>query len=84
MKTLANASDRAEIVQRLRAIGPESQRRWGKMTVGEMICHLSDAFRVATGEKEAKPISTWFKRSVMKWAALELPMQWPHGVSTVG
>jgi hypothetical protein len=84
MKTLANASDRAEIVRRLGAIGPESQRRWGKMAVGEMICHLSDAFRVAMREKEAKPISTWFKRSVMKWAALELPMQWPHGVSTVG
>jgi hypothetical protein len=84
MKTLTNAEDKAEIVQRLETIGPESRRRWGKMTVGEMICHLSDAFRVTKREREAKSISTWFKRSVMKWAALELPVQWPHGVSTVG
>ncbi len=84
MKTLTNAEDKAEIVRRLGAVGPESRRRWGKMTVGEMICHLRDAFRVAMREREAKSISTRFKRSVMKWAALELPIQWPHGVSTVG
>lgn len=84
MKTLANAADKAEVLRRLVAIGPESRRRWGKMTVGEMICHLSDAFRVAMRERKAKSISTWFKRSVMKWAALELPVQWPQGVSTVG
>ena len=83
MKTLTQVEDKAEIVQRLSAIGPGSERRWGKMTVHEMVCHLSDAFRVATNEREAKSIATWFTRSVMKWAALELPMQWPHGVSTV-
>ncbi|HEV2486684.1 MAG TPA: hypothetical protein VGT08_14235 [Terracidiphilus sp.] len=60
MKTLANAKDKAEIVQRLGAIGPASRRRWGKMTVAEMICHLNEAFRVAMGEKVALPISNLF------------------------
>jgi len=83
MKTLANPENKREIVRRLGAIGPGSQRRWGKMTVAEMICHLSDALRVAMSEKQAKPISNWFSRSIMKWAGLGLPMQWPHGVSTV-
>lgn len=83
MKTLANAEDMAEILRRLGALGVGSQRRWGKMTVDEMVCHLSDAFRVVFGEKHAKPVSNWFSKSVMKWAALQLPMQWPHGVSTV-
>ena len=83
MKTLANAKDKAEIVRRLEAIGPVSRRRWGKMTVAEMVCHLSDGFRVAMSEKTAKPVSNLFTRSMMKWAALRLRFQWPHGVSTV-
>ena len=83
MKTLASAEDKAEIVRRLETIGPASERRWGKMTVAEMICHLSDAFRVAMSEKDAKPVSNVFTRSVMKWFALQAPMAWPHGVSTV-
>jgi hypothetical protein len=83
MKTLANATDKREIVRRLSAIGPENQRRWGKMTVGEMVCHLNDAFKMAMGEKKAKSISNWFTRSGLKWVALSVPMRWPHGVQTV-
>ncbi len=83
MKTLATAEDKAEIVRRLGTIGPTSERQWGKMTVAEMICHLSDAFRVAMSEKNAEPVSNWFTRSVMKWFALQGSMKWPHGVSTV-
>ena len=83
MKTLSSAADTAEIVRRLGTIGPASERRWGKMTVGEMICHLSDSFRVSMGEKDAKPVSNMFTRSVMKWIALNGTMKWPQGVSTV-
>jgi hypothetical protein len=83
MKTLANGKDKDEIEQRLRAIGPGSQRRWGKMTVAEMVCHLTDALRVSMGEKPARPVSNWFTRSIFKWAGLWFPAQWPHGVRTV-
>jgi hypothetical protein len=83
LKTLANATDRDEIVRRLRALGPSSQRRWGKMSVGEMVCHLNDALKIAMGERKAKSISNWFTRTVMKRAGLSVPMKWPHGVQTV-
>ena len=83
MKTLANPQDKQEIVRRLSAIGPASQRRWGKMTVDEMLCHLSDAYRVILGERTAKPVSNWFSRSLFKWTALWMPAHWPHGVQTV-
>ena len=83
MKTLATAEDKAEIVRRLARIGPTSERQWGRMTVAEMICHLSDAFRVAMSEKDARPVSNMFTRSVMKWFALHGSMKWPQGVSTV-
>jgi hypothetical protein len=83
MKTLANSEDKIEILQRLARIGPASQRLWGRMTVAQMLCHLSDAFRVCIGERQANSVSNWFKRSVFKWAGLWLPVEWPHGVSTV-
>jgi hypothetical protein len=83
MKTLANAKDKEEIVQRLRGIRPESQRRWGKMTAPEMVCHLSDAFRISMGQKAARPARTVFTRTLFKWAGLWFPTRWPHGVRTV-
>jgi hypothetical protein len=83
MKTLANATDREEIARRLRAIGQGSRRRWGKMSVAEMICHSSDALQVAMGERKTASASNWFMRSAMKWAGLWGPMKWPHGIKTI-
>jgi hypothetical protein len=83
MKTLSNGADKAEILGRLAAIGPASQRRWGRMSVDEMICHLSDALLAALGERKTTPRSNVFTRSGMKWVGLWGPMKWPHGVRTV-
>ena len=83
LKTLANAQDKAEIVRRLASIGPSGRRRWGKMTVGQMVCHLGDAFRVALGDNSAKPLKNRYNGPLMTWLALWLPLPWPHGVSTV-
>jgi hypothetical protein len=83
LKTLTNAKNKLEILERLRAIRPESQRLWGKMSAAEMICHLSDAFRISMGEKSARAASNWFSRTLFKWAGLWFPTHWPHGVRTV-
>ena len=82
MKTLSNASDRQEVLNRLANVHPESQRRWGNMSGHQMICHLSDSFRAALGEKQLSPASTLFKRTLFKWIALWMPLRWPHGVQT--
>jgi Protein of unknown function (DUF1569) len=81
MKTLLNPIDRDEILRRLAAVHADSQRRWGRMTAPQMICHLSDSFRSALGEKSVSPDTNLFKRTVMKRLALALPV-WPHGVKT--
>ncbi len=83
MKTLANAEDKADVIRRIASIGPASRRRWGTMTVSQMICHLSDAFRVALGDKAAEPVKNRFNGTVMKWSGLWLPFPWPRGVPTV-
>jgi Protein of unknown function (DUF1569) len=82
MKTLAGQREKAEIFRRLRALRPESGRRWGKMSAHQMVCHLSDSVRVATGQKSASDATGPLQRTVVKWAALYLPLPWPAGVPT--
>jgi Protein of unknown function (DUF1569) len=82
MKTLLNIPDRNEVLDRLTGVRPESQRRWGSMSAHQMICHLSDSFRAALGEKQISQSATFFKRTIYKWAALWLPFRWPHGIKT--
>ncbi len=82
MKNFLNPNDKAEILERLRNVQPDSQRRWGKMTPHQMLCHLCDSFRVAMGEKSVKPAENLFTRTLMKWVALHTPLPWPHGIPT--
>ena len=82
MKTLANECERGQLLERLNRLRMDSQRRWGSMSSQQMICHLSDSFRAALGEKSITQSSSLFKRTIYKWAALRLPFPWPHGIKT--
>jgi hypothetical protein len=82
MKTLNAKPDREELLSRLFQVRPDSQRRWGKMSPHQMICHLSDSFKAGTGDKVVSQTGNVFHRSVLKWLALYLPVPWPHGVPT--
>jgi hypothetical protein len=80
--TLAVAADRSAIIARLRALRPDDQRRWGKMTASQMVCHLADSFRAVLGLKAVSMNTNLLKRSVLKWLALNAPLPWPHGYPT--
>ena len=82
MKTLARPEDKAEILRRLKHVRPDSVRRWGQMTAHQMICHLNDSFLGVTGQREVSPASGLFQRTLLKWAALYLPLRWPAGIAT--
>jgi hypothetical protein len=82
MKTLSNERDRAELLQRLQHLRPDSVRRWGKMSAHQMVCHCVDAFRMARGEKTVSDASTVFGRTMLKWMVLYLPLRWPPGILT--
>jgi hypothetical protein len=82
MKTLARSRDRAEILQRLKAVRPESARRWGRMSAHQMVCHLSDSFLVVTGQKPVSHSTSLLQRTIVKWMALYLPLPWPAGIPT--
>ena len=82
MKTLARHRDKAEILQRLGAVRPESVRRWGRMTAHEMVCHLSDSFRMVLGQKPVCQPTGRLQSTMIKWIALYLPLPWPAGIGT--
>jgi hypothetical protein len=82
MKTLLHRADKEEILRRLDTIQPTSQRRWGSMSAHNMICHLSDGFRMYMGERPAKPAPVPAPRLLLKWVALWAPVPWPHGFKT--
>lgn len=82
MKSLGDPKVRASCCERLARIDPLAAPRWGRMSAHQMVCHLSDSFRVAAGEKFASPATSLVQRTILKWAALHGPMKWPPGVST--
>jgi hypothetical protein len=82
VKTLGRAADKAEILDRLRTVGLESPRRWGRMTAPQMICHLNDSFLCCLGRQPVSHAHNLWYRTVMKWLALYLPLPWPRGIQT--
>lgn len=69
--------------QRIASLTPQCGRQWGKMTPHQMLCHLNDAFKMASGARPPKRIDNIFSRSVIRFVALHTSMTWPKGAKTV-
>ena len=79
MRTVRDSAVLTQLVARLEALRPDTARRWGTMTPGEMLCHLGDATASVLG----RPASAGAKsRPILKWIALRSPLPWPHGLKT--
>ena len=83
MKTLANHADCSELLARIRALAPHAERRWGAMSVGQMVCHLNDSFGTGLGERAPSPSrATWLTRTVHRWVGLHTALPWPKNAPT--
>ena len=76
--SLLDAATRAGVEARVQRLQPDSRRRWGRMTSHQAICHMSDAFRLALGDRDTAPVPGSFK-PLVRFVALQLPMRWPRG-----
>jgi hypothetical protein len=47
-----------------------------------MLCHLSDSFEAALGERYASSATGLLQRTLIKRIALYTPVRWPKGVPT--
>lgn len=85
MKSLADDQARTELLERLEKLDENSQRRWGKMNVNQMLCHLADAFIVLQQDNmPAKPPNI-FKKSQQKLLttiAIYSGIPAPRGIQT--
>ena len=83
LRTLADQVSKQSLLLRLRQLTPETKRRWGRMSAHQMVCHLSDSFRGAMGEKAVASVSNVFTRTALRWAGLHLPLPRPRGFPTL-
>ncbi len=70
MKNLFNRKVKAEILNRVNKLQPNSEKLWGKMTVNEMVCHCADQIRVALAKIKTKPDGNFFTRTFVKQVVL--------------
>jgi hypothetical protein len=83
MKSLSSPGDLAEIRTRMDLLSPTDTRRWGSMSVQQMMCHLTDAFSCPLLERTVAPFKgNPLPAPVFKWVALRFPRKWPPGVPT--
>jgi uncharacterized protein DUF1569 len=82
MTHIGNPMVRQRILQRIAALKPDTERRWGRMTSHQMLCHLSDSYRVSMGEKLVQPAAGPLQCTFVKWIALYGPAPWPKGIRT--
>jgi hypothetical protein len=54
MKSFFNPADTQQLVARINALTPASQRLWGKMDVAQMMAHCSILLRIARGLDKPK------------------------------
>jgi hypothetical protein len=54
MKTLFDPADRGALEARIRALGPENRRLWGKMNAAQALCHCGRPLETAIGDKPRK------------------------------
>lgn len=81
MKTLFRPSDHRALVLRLRALTPTADRRWGRMSPHQMVCHLADVCRVSLGERHATPVGNFAAHTIIKtvvlYTAVRIPKELP-------
>ena len=54
MKNVFQLSDKTEILERIHKLTPNTQRKWGKMTVAQMLAHLNVSYEMIYEDKHPK------------------------------
>lgn len=80
-KSVWEPDARRELKQRLASLNPQTRPQWGKMSAPQMVTHLADSLRMATGDLPCAPKTgplKFFplKQLVIYWAP------WPKGAPT--
>ena len=78
MKSLRNPEQKQELLRRIAAFRQTNTRLWGRMSAHQMICHLTDGYRLYLGEIPCTPMAApAIVKAMVRTVALYGP--WPHG-----
>jgi hypothetical protein len=80
MRMLHDPAVRSSIESRLKAIGPDSQRQWGTMSVGQMLWHVNQFLAASLGEGTLVAQKSPMPPAVMKFFLMYMP--WPKSSPT--
>jgi hypothetical protein len=64
--------------RRIRTLHPDAQRRWGRMTAPQMVCHLADQLRIALGQLATQPVAGPLRVPPLKQLVIDV-LPWPKG-----
>ena len=78
MPSMFDSPTRERFQRRIDRLTADSTGQWGKLSVDQMVCHLSDQLRLALGEISARPMAGPFRYAPLRWFAIDV-MPWPHG-----
>ena len=82
MKTLFNETDRRVLIERIARLTPDRTPLWGRMNAPQMVAHLADAMRMATGDLPIRMRKTPLRYPLVKQLVVYL-LPFPKGVPTV-
>lgn len=54
IKNLFNNSVKQELIERINKLTPETQRKWGKMNVAQMLAHLQMRIKISACAPDCK------------------------------
>ena len=81
MHSLFNPRDHSNLHDRVQRLKADLKPRWGTMTAVQMVAHLADSLRMASGEIEVAPKRVPFRYSPLKELVLYL-LPVPKGLPT--
>ena len=82
MKSVFNPAVHRDLQERVQRLKPQQQAHWGRMSAAQMVAHLTDYLRMASGELECTPRKVPLRLSPLKEIVLYvLPI--PKGVATL-
>ncbi len=81
MATFRDEATRQYLCHRVALLTTETKARWGKFTAAQMVAHLNDAMRMASGELPVKPKKLPIRYFALKQLILYV-LPFPKGAPT--
>lgn len=78
MRTMFDPATHGEVLNRIRRLRPDAQRRFGRMTAPQMVAHLTDQMHHTLGDASVQPQPGLLRLGPVRHAVIYW-LPWPKG-----